>query len=251
MQEIVPPKLNKDTGILSLFLNRRNLIIALGIGASFMIWTSSRFNSDTQTILELAVIFCLAPFLFDVYGRPMHIFIKDFFKYIFSRKQKTITEFPSSDSNYIKTGSSSLAKVYRIEPVNLSMSSEEEVYAFKRYIQQALFALTEQIQLLTIQRYSVDDSGLDIEEKRLGKLKGILKKRRKEYLEEYSLLSQTIERSFYLVISAVSRNEADAIKKIDDQENSFGRLLEQSKIKLIPLEQTEVSEISRFILQRN
>lgn len=224
MQEIVPPKLNKDTGILSLFLNRRNLILTIGIGASFLIWTSSRFSSDTQTILELAVIFCLAPFLFDVYGRPMHVFIKDFFRYIFSRKQKSITEIIECEGNYIKTGNFSFAKVYGIEPVNLSMSSEEEVYAFKRYIQQALFALTEQIQLLTIQRYSVDDSGLDIEEKRLGKLKGILKKRCKEYLEEYSLLSHTIERSFYLIISANSKNELDAIKKIDDQENSFGML---------------------------
>lgn len=143
------------------------------------------------------------------------------------------------------------SKVFLIEPINLSMSSEEEIFAFKKYLQQALFALKNQIQIITVQKFSTQDKSLATEIIRYRNLSGILQKRCKEYLLEYQDLTQTMERSFYLVLTAYAKGLDDGKRKLEDQENSFGKLLEQTKVKLIQLSTQEILNLTNLILEKH
>ena len=51
MQEIVPPKLNKETGLLSIVLNRRSFLIIVGMLLSFIVWTTPILSTVDQKIL--------------------------------------------------------------------------------------------------------------------------------------------------------------------------------------------------------
>lgn len=247
MQEIVPPKLNKDTGFFSIILNRRNFLLLLGFGFSFIVWTTNLFNTVDQKILgELFIGLLLIPFLFDAHGRPLHIFIMDAFNYFFTSKKQRIVIGKDISEGIVIVSDVQYSKVFRIEPINLSMSSEEEIFAFKKYLQQALFALKSPVQILTIQKFSTKDKSIDAEIKRYRNLDGILQERCREYLLEYQDLTQTMERSFFIVLTTFAKGLDDAKQKLDDQENSFGRLLEQTKIKLIPLNTQEILDLSKL-----
>ncbi len=248
MQEIVPPKLNRETGFFSIILNRRNFLIFIGIGLSFLVWTSPLLKTVDQKILgELVAGFLLLPFLFDAYGRPLHIFILDAVKYYFNKKQQRIVIGKDISEGVVIVSDYQYSRVYRIEPINLSMSSEEEIFAFKKYLQQALFALKNSIQILTVQKFSTRDKSLSTEISRYKNLDGILQKRCKEYLLEYQDLTQTMERSFYLVMTVFAKGLDDAKIKLEEQENSFGKLLEQTKVSLFSLTTKEILQLSDFI----
>lgn len=251
MQEVVPPKLNKDTGLLSLLVNRRNIVIGIGFVLSLLLWSGVKnLSSDQKIIIEIVIAAVLLPLMLDIYGRPFHRFIIDAFSHFINpKKQRTILAKDISDGILINADSS-FSKVYRIEPINLSMSSEEEVNAFKSYIQQALFSLKNPIQIITLQRYSFNDQNLETEERRIKNLTGILQKRAKEYLEEYKKLTQTMERTFYLIITAQSKSLDGAKRKLEDQE-IFLRLLETTKVKLIELNASEILDLSQYILEKN
>lgn len=249
MQEIVPPKLNKETGFLSILVSRRNILLIVGFALSFLVWTTNIFSTVDQKILgELAIGLLLLPFLFDAYGRPLHIYLTDLVKYLFSKKQKRIVIGKDISEGIVICSDVQYSKVYRIEPINLSMSSEDEIFAFKKYLQQALFALKDPIQIITIQKFSTRDKNLDTEIKRYRNLNGLVQERCKEYLLEYQDLTQTMERNFYLVLTVFAKGLDDAKKKLQGQENSFGRLLEQTKVSLIPLETQEVLDLSDLII---
>ncbi len=252
MQEIVPPKLNKDTGLLSIVLSRRNFLLFIGIGLSFIVWTTPYLSIVDQKILgELVIGTLLLPFLFDVYGRPLHLFIMDMFRFLFSKKKQRIALGKDVSEGIVIVSDSQYSKVFLIEPINLSMSSEEEIFAFKKYLQQALFALKNQIQIVTVQKFSTQDKSLATEIIRYRNLSGILQKRCKEYLLEYQDLTQTMERSFYMVLTAYAKGLDDAKRKLEDQENSFGKLLEQTKVKLIQLSTQEILNLSNLILEKH
>ena len=252
MQEIVPPKLNRETGLLSVILNRRNFLIFIGIGLSLLAWMTPLFSTIDQKILgELAVGTLLLPFLFDAHGRPLHIFAIDMVKHILSNKKQRIALGKDVSEGIVIVSDNQYSKVYQIEPINLSMSSEEEIYAFKKYLQQALFALKSQIQIITVQKFSTQDKSLATEINRYKNLSGLLQKRCKEYLLEYQDLTQTMERSFYLVLSSFSKGLDDARTKLEDQENSFGKLLEQTKVRLLPLSTSEIMNLSDLILEKH
>jgi hypothetical protein len=247
MQEIVPPKLNKETGFFSVVLNRRNFLLLIGIGLSLLVWTTDIFRTVDQKILgELFIALCLIPFLFDVHGRPLHIYIIDTFKFLLNPRKQRIVIGKDISEGIVIVSDVQYSKVFRIEPINLSMSSEEEIFAFKKYLQQALFALKYPVQILTIQRFSTKDKSIDKEIERYRNLNGVLQKRCREYLLEYQDLTQTMERSFFIVLTTYAKGLDDAKQKLDEEENSFGRLLEQTKIKLIPLNTQEILDLTKL-----
>lgn len=250
MQEIVPPKLNRDTGLLSFLINRRNIIIGIGFTMSFFVWTSFKnLTTDEKIVIEIIIGFLLIPLLFDVYGRPFHLFVIDLLKHFFSfKKQRTILAKDISEGILIN-GDGTYAQIFEIQPVNLSMSSEEEVSAFKSYLQSALFALKNPIQIITIQQYSSNDENLSIETERANKLTGKLQQRAKEYLEDYKMLTQTMERKFYLVITTHAKNLEDARNKFSDQ-ITFLKLLEQTRVGLVLVDSEEVLNITNKILTK-
>ncbi len=249
MQEIVPPKLNKETGFLSIILNRRNFLAMIAITVSFVIWTTTLLSTVDQKITgELVLGGALLPFLFDAYGRPLHIYLIDGFKHLFSRKKQRIVLGKDISEGIIIVSDNQYSKVFQIELINLSMSSEEEIFAFKKYLQQALFALKHQIQIITIQKHSTHDKALETEIDRYQYLKGKIQYECKQYLLAYQDLTQTMERSFYLVFTTYAKGIDDAKTKLEDQENSFGKLLEQTKVRLIPLSTHEILELSNHIL---
>jgi len=247
MQEIVPPKLNRETGFFSIVLNRRNFLLLIGLGLSFFVWTTNILNTVDQKILgELFIGLLLIPFLFDAYGRPLHVFIIDAFNFLFTTKRQRIVIGKDISEGIVIVSDVQYSRVFRIEPINLSMSSEEEIFAFKKYLQQALFALKNPVQILTIQKFSTKDKSIDTEIQRYRNLDGLLQERCREYLLEYQDLTQTMERSFYIVLTTFAKGLDDAKQKLDDQENSFGRLLEQTKIRLIPLNTQEILDLSKL-----
>ncbi|WKZ30232.1 MAG: hypothetical protein QY314_00450 [Candidatus Dojkabacteria bacterium] len=249
MQEIVPPKLNRETGFFSIVLNRRNLLLLIGLGLSFFVWTTNILNTVDQKILgEMFIGLLLIPFLFDAYGRPLHIFIIDAFNFLFTTKRQRIVIGKDISEGIVIGSDVQYSRVFRIEPINLSMSSEEEIFAFKKYLQQALFALKNPVQILTIQKFSTKDKSLDTEVLRYRNLNGLLQERCREYLLEYQDLTLTMERSFYIVLTTFAKGLDDAKQKLDDQENSFGRLLEQTKIRLIPLNTQEILDLSKLTI---
>ncbi len=249
MQEIVPPKLNRETGILSIILNRRNFLILVAILLSFTIWSTEILNTPDQKILaELVLGGLLIPFMFDAYGRPLHIYLIDGIKHVFSKKKQRIVLGKDISEGIIIVNDYQYSRVFQIEPINLSMSSEEDIYAFKKYLQQALFALKHQIQIITIQKHSTHDKALETEIGRYKNLKGKLQDECKSYLLAYQDLTLTMERSFYLVLTAYAKGLDDAKLKLEDQENSFGKLLEQTKVRLIPLSTQEILNLSNHIL---
>ncbi|MCC7571212.1 hypothetical protein KO465_07815 [Candidatus Micrarchaeota archaeon] len=247
MQEIVPPKLNRETGFFSIVLNRRNFLLLIGLGLSFFVWTTNILNTVDQKILgEMFIGLLLIPFLFDAYGRPLHIFIIDAFNFLFTSKRQRIVIGKDISEGIVIVSDVQYSRVFRIEPINLSMSSEEEIFAFKKYLQQALFALKNPVQILTIQKFSTKDKSIDTEIQRYRNLNGLLQERCREYLLEYQDLTQTMERSFFIVLTTFAKGLDDAKQKLDDQENSFGRLLEQTKIRLIPLNTQEILDLSKL-----
>lgn len=249
MQEIVPPKLNRETGFFSIVLNRRNLLLLIGLGLSFFVWTTNILNTVDQKILgEMFIGLLLIPFLFDAYGRPLHIFIIDAFNFLFTSKRQRIVIGKDISEGIVIVSDVQYSRIFRIEPINLSMSSEEEIFAFKKYLQQALFALKNPFQILTIQKFSTKDKSIDTEIQRYRNLNGLLQERCREYLLEYQDLTQTMERSFYIVLTTFAKGLDDAKQKLDDQENSFGRLLEQTKIRLIPLNTQEILDLSKLTI---
>lgn len=249
MQEIVPPKLNRETGILSIILNRRNFLILVAILLSFTIWSTEILNTPDQKILaELVLGGLLIPFMFDAYGRPLHVYLIDGIKHVFSKKKQRIVLGKDISEGIIIVNDYQYSRVFQIEPINLSMSSEEDIYAFKKYLQQALFALKYQIQIITIQKHSTHDKALETEIGRYKNLKGKLQDECKSYLLAYQDLTLTMERSFYLVLTAYAKGLDDAKLKLEDQENSFGKLLEQTKVRLIPLSTQEILNLSNHIL---
>jgi hypothetical protein len=252
MQEIVPPKLNKESGFLSIVLNRRSFLIVIGMILSFLVWTTKLLPTVDQKILgELFVGAMLLPFLFDVHGRPLHMYIADLIKHSFSKKQQRVIIGKDISEGIVIVSDYQYSRVYRIEPINLSMSSEEEIYAFKKYLQSALLALVNSTQLITIQKYSTKDKSLSTEINRYKNLEGILQERCKEYLMEYQDLTQTMERSFYIVMTVFAKGLDDAKVKLEEQENSFGKLLEQTKINLSTLTTKEILELSDFISNKD
>lgn len=251
MQEIVPPKLNKDSGLFSLILSRQNFLVIVGVGLSLLIWSTPIIKTvDGKILAELVIGFTLIPFLFDIQGRPLHKFILDGIKFLFGKKEKRVVLGRDIQDGVVVVSERQFSKVFRIEPVNLSMSSEEEIMAFKQYVSSALFALKNPIQVITVQKYSSVDEGFEKELERQEKLSGILKIRSKQYLEEYSQVSQTMERYFYLVITEYANSLESAIKKLEEQENSFCKLLEQTRIKLIPLSSEEIKDLSDYLLHK-
>jgi len=247
MQEIVPPKLNRETGFFSIVLNRRNFLLLIGLGLSFFVWTTNILNTVDQKILgEMFIGLLLIPFLFDAYGRPLHIFSIDAFNFLFTSKRQRIVIGKDISEGIVIVSDVQYSRVFRIEPINLSMSSEEEIFAFKKYLQQALFALKNPVQILTIQKFSTKDKSIDTEIQRYRNLNGLLQERCREYLLEYQDLTQTMERSFFIVLTTFAKGLDDAKQKLDDQENSFGRLLEQTKIRLIPLNTQEILDLSKL-----
>lgn len=249
MQEIVPPKLNRETGIFSIILNRRNFLVLVAILLSFTIWSTEILNTPDQKILaELVLGGLLIPFMFDAYGRPLHIYLIDGIKHVFSKKKQRIVLGKDISEGIIIVNDYQYSRVFQIEPINLSMSSEEDIYAFKKYLQQALFALKHQIQIITIQKHSTHDKALETEIGRYKNLKGKLQDECKSYLLAYQDLTLTMERSFYLVLTAYAKGLDDAKLKLEDQENSFGKLLEQTKVRLIPLSTQEILNLSNHIL---
>ena len=249
MQEIVPPKLNRETGFFSIVLNRRNFLLLIGLGLSFFVWTTNILNTVDQKILgEMFIGLLLIPFLFDAYGRPLHILIIDAFNFLFTSKRQRIVIGKDISEGIVIVSDVQYSRVFRIEPINLSMSSEEEIFAFKKYLQQALFALKNPVQILTIQKFSTKDKSIDTEIQRYRNLNGLLQERCREYLLEYQDLTQTMERSFYIVLTTFAKGLDDAKQKLDDQENSFGRLLEQTKIRLIPLNTQEILDLSKLTI---
>ena len=247
MQEIVPPKLNRETGFFSIVLNRRNFLLLIGLGLSFFVWTTNILNTVDQKILgEMFIGLLLIPFLFDAYGRPLHILIIDAFNFLFTSKRQRIVIGKDISEGIVIVSDVQYSRVFRIEPINLSMSSEEEIFAFKKYLQQALFALKNPVQILTIQKFSTKDKSIDTEIQRYRNLNGLLQERCREYLLEYQDLTQTMERSFFIVLTTFAKGLDDAKQKLDDQENSFGRLLEQTKIRLIPLNTQEILDLSKL-----
>jgi len=249
MQEIVPPKLNRETGILSIVLNRRNFLVLVAVLLSFTIWSTEILNTPDQKILaELVLGGLLIPFMFDAYGRPLHIYLIDGIKHVFSKKKQRIVLGKDISEGIVIVNDYQYSRVFQIEPINLSMSSEEDIYAFKKYLQQALFALKHQIQIITIQKHSTHDKALETEIGRYKNLKGKLQDECKSYLLAYQDLTLTMERSFYLVLTAYAKGLDDAKLKLEDQENSFGKLLEQTKVRLIPLSTQEILNLSNHIL---
>jgi len=249
MQEIVPPKLNRETGFFSIVLNRRNFLLLIGLGLSFFVWTTNILNTVDQKILgEMFIGLLLIPFLFDAYGRPLHILIIDAFNFLFTSKRQRIVIGKDISEGIVIVSDVQYSRVFRIEPINLSMSSEEEIFAFKKYLQQALFALKNPVQILTIQKFSTKDKSIDTEIQRYRNLNGLLQERCREYLLEYQDLTQTMERSFFIVLTTFAKGLDDAKQKLDDQENSFGRLLEQTKIRLIPLNTQEILDLSKLTI---
>lgn len=245
MQEIVPPKLNKDTGLFSIIINRRNILLGIGALCSFLLWSNPNSMSvDQKLTTQIAIGVVLIPFLLDVYGRPMHQLMLDAARYFASKNTQRIALGKDISEGIVITLDGYYSKVYRIEPINLTMSAEAEVFVFKRYLQSALFALKNQIQIITIQQYAVDDESLQIELNRYSKLSGVLQKRCEEYIREYGRLNRTMERNYYLVITEAARDFESAKRKLLDQENSFVRSLEQTKIKLIPLSSLEIKTLS-------
>jgi hypothetical protein len=252
IQEIVPPKLNQDTGILSLLFNRRNFLLFFGVAGSLLIWTTSFLSSADYKIFGTIVLgFLLIPFLFDVHGRPLHIYLFDAIKYYFQGKKQRVILGRDISNGVIIISDNQFARVYRIEPINLSMSSSEEIIAFKQYVQSALFSLKKSIQILSVQKYSSQDESLATEIQRYQNLSGKLKDQCEQYVLEYQELRKTMERYFYIVFNTYARGIDDARRKLDEEENSFGRLLEQTKIKLIPLESSEILELTEYILPKS
>lgn len=251
MQEIVPPKLNRETGFLSVILNRKNFLIMVAIAVSFVLWTTPVLSTVDQKILgEMILGGLLVPFLFDAYGRPLHLYIIDGIKHFFSKKKQRIVLGKDVSEGIIIVNDYQYSRVFQIEPINLSMSSEEEVYAFKKYMQQALFALKNQIQIITIQKHSTHDEALETEIGRYRSLTGKLQEQCKDYLLAYQDLSQTMERSFYLILTSYAKGLDEAKNKLEDQENSFGKLLEQTKVRLIPLSTQEILKLADHILSK-
>ncbi len=249
MQEIVPPKLNRETGILSIVLNRRNFLVLVAVLLSFTIWSTDILKTVDQKIFaELVLGGLLVPFMFDAYGRPLHIYLTDGMKHTFSKKKQRIVLGKDISEGIIIVNDYQYSRVFQIEPINLSMSSEEDIYAFKKYLQQALFALKHQIQIITIQKHSTHDKALETEIGRYKNLKGKLQDECKSYLLAYQDLTLTMERSFYLVLTTYAKGLDDAKLKLEDQENSFGKLLEQTKVRLIPLSTQEILILSNHIL---
>lgn len=250
MQEIVPPKLNKETGLLSFILNRRNLLIAIGSIISFLLWSSNYgLSPDQKIVIQLVIGFSLIPFMFDVYGRPLHIFMYDAFRFLTSKKEKQIAIGKDISAGIVVGLDGNYSKVFRIEPINLSMSSDEEIYAFKRYLQSALFALKDPIQIISIQSFSKNDEALAVEQERYFNLSGLLQQRCEEYILDYQSMSGTMERDYYLIITTQARTYEKAIASLQDQESSFGKLLEQTKVKLIPLSTKEIKDLSDQLFQ--
>lgn len=251
-QEIVPPKLNQDTGMLSLLFNRRNFLIFLGVGCSLIIWTTPFLSSPDHKIFATIVLgFLLIPFLFDVHGRPLHIYIFDAIRFFLQKKKQRVILGRDISDGVVILSDNQFARVYRIEPINLSMSSSEEIMSFKQYVQSALFALKNPIQIVSVQKHTSQDQSLSTEIQRYKKLSGKLKEQCEQYVLEYQELKKTMERYFYIVFNTYARGIDDARRKLDEEENSFGRLLEQTKIRLIPLETSEVLELTEYILPKN
>ena len=252
MQEIVPPKLNKDTGMFSLLLSRRNFLVIAGVTVGLVIWTTSLLRSvDHKIFASMLMAFFLIPFLFDVHGRPLHVFLFDGIKFYVSKKKQRIVLGKDIADGVIIISDNQFARVYRIEPINLSMSGIEEIMAFKQYVQSALFALKNPIQILSVQKYAVSDANLATEIQRYRGLKGKLKSQCEQYLLEYQELKQTMDRYFYLVFNTYARGLDDARRKLDEEETSFGRLLEQTKVRIIPLTTEEELELSQYILPKD
>ncbi len=251
MQEIVPPKLNKDTGMFSLLFNRRNFLLFLGLGGTFLIWSTPILGVvDYKIFVTLVLSFMLLPFLFDVSGRPLHIYISHRIKFLLSKKEQRVILGKDISGGIIILADNQFAKVFRIEPINLSMSSGEEIMVFKQYMQTALFSLKNSIQILSIQKYAIQDSALTTEIQRYKNLKGKLRNQCEKYLLEYQQLKNTMERSFYLVLTTYARGLDDAKRKLEEEENSFGKLLEQTKIRLAGLDTHEILEIYEYLLHQ-
>lgn len=251
MHEIVPPKLNKDTGMFSLLLSRRNFLIIAGVAGSLLIWTTSMLSLvDHKIFATMLMAFLLIPFLFDIHGRPLHVYLFDGFKFYIGKKKQRVVLGKDIADGVIIISDNQFARVYRIEPINLSMSGSEEIMAFKQYVQSALFALKNPIQLVSVQKYAVSDENLATEIQRYKSLKGKLKNQCEQYLLEYQELKQTMDRYFYLVFNTYARGLDDARRKLDEEETSFGRLLEQTKVRIIPLNTNEVLELSQYILPK-
>lgn len=248
-QEIVPPKLNKDTGLFSLLLNRRNVIIGVGIAISIFLWGNfSSLSSNVKIVIELIVSAILIPFMFNFYGRSLNNLLVDGIKFYLSNKNQRILFAKEIIEGTVIGLNNQYSKIYKIEPINLFMSSDEEIYIFKKYVQQALFSLKQQIQILTIQHYSANDEWLFIENERLERLSGKLKEQCKQYINEYSQINQTMDKDFYLILSTVSKDLKNANRKLEEQKQTFGSLLEQSKIKLTALSNEEISEVTNYLL---
>lgn len=248
-QEIVPPKLNKDTGLFSLLLNRRNVIIGVGIAISIFLWGNfSSLSSNIKIVIELIVSAILIPFMFNFYGRSLNNLLVDGIKFYLSNKNQRILFAKEIIEGTVIGLNNQYSKIYKIEPINLFMSSDEEVYIFKKYVQQALFSLKQQIQILTIQHYSANDEWLSIENERLERLSGKLKEQCKQYINEYSQINQTMDKDFYLILSTVSKDLENANRKLEEQNQTFGSLLEQSKIKLTALSNEEIFEVTNYLL---
>lgn len=248
-QEIVPPKLNKDTGLFSLLLNRRNVIIGVGIAISIFLWGNfSSLSSNIKIVIELIVSAILIPFMFNFYGRSLNNLLVDGIKFYLSNKNQRILFAKEIIEGTVIGLNNQYSKIYKIEPINLFMSSDEEVYISKKYVQQALFSLKQQIQILTIQHYSANDEWLSIENERLERLSGKLKEQCKQYINEYSQINQTMDKDFYLILSTVSKDLENANRKLEEQNQTFGSLLEQSKIKLTALSNEEIFEVTNYLL---
>jgi len=251
MQEIVPPKLNRDTGMFSLLFNRRNFLLFLGLAGAFLIWTSPFLKVvDYRIFLTLIFAFALLPFLFDISGRPLHLYIFHRLKFMFNKKEQRVILGRDISGGIIILADNQFAKVFRIEPINLSMSSSEEIMVFKQYMQTALFSLKSPIQILSIQKYATQDSALATEIKRYKNLNGKLRDQCEKYLLEYQQLKKTMERSFYLVLNTYARGIDDARRKLEEEESSFGKLLEQTKISLTALDTHEILEIYEYLLSQ-
>lgn len=249
MTEIVPPKLNKDSGMFSLFINRRNIVIAIGILISLLLWANiPDLTIDQKIFIEVIIAGLLIPFLFNVYGRPFHILLIDTFNYLTNSKNKRILLARDISEGILIISDTHFAKVYRLQALNLLLASEEEIYSFKRYLQSALFSLKNSIQILTVEQYSINDENLQIERSRIKNLDGTVKERAIEYLEDYGQLTSTMERKFYLVLTLYAKNIHEAKRLFEEQENSLIKLIEQARVPVIPLTTSEVLELSNYIL---
>lgn len=247
MNEIVPPKLNKETGLLSLIFSRKNLLILLGIGVSTLIWTGGySLTTDTKIILELVLGFCLIPFLFDFNGRALHKYFLDFLKFVALKKEVNIS-INIEENGLINLGEGKYSKVFRIEPVNLTMSSDEQISEFKQYVSQALFSLRNPIQILTIQRQS--DTNID---ENLESENPVIKACFEKYKGELLKLPPTLEKDYFLILTSLSNTLLGAEQKIAEDENSFCKLLEQSGVRIQRVEHDDLAKVlNQLLLKTN